>query len=67
MMPGNVPDWSVIVREALSFVYGNELKHYSATGLRSKRPPIDKKLFCGLLGSLSNISAKFYIELTLLM
>ncbi|XP_026482361.1 uncharacterized protein LOC113389555 [Ctenocephalides felis] len=61
MMPGNIPDWSVIVREALSFVYGNELKHYSATGLRSKRPPIDKKLFCGLLDWCNRLS-RFHVE-----
>ncbi|XP_026467489.1 uncharacterized protein LOC113371056 [Ctenocephalides felis] len=49
---GTENGWVNVVREVLLLVYGEQLKNFSATGMRSKRPPIDQNLFGGLVPSI---------------
>lgn len=48
-------NWKEIVKTTLIEIYGQSLKHYSASGKRSERPGIDIRLYKGLHGNKSYI------------
>lgn len=44
-------NWEVMVRETLLIIYGKNIAYYSATGKRTSKPPIDRRILVGLYGN----------------